>query len=298
VMTSLLRDRMKFDGLVVTDAMDMRGVIDRYGVPESVKRSVAAGADILIQPVDVGQAIDAVVSGVREGRYGESRLDASVRRILTLKHTMHLDRQRFVDLDSLRGMVADTSHTAVARQVAERSITLVKDSLHQLPLGRLTHAARVLSITVSQRADLGAGVTFATELRKTFPALRTEWIDANAPGDVPWRLLQEADSADVTIVGSYVGQNYEVATVSAPGAIAAFVRQLAERGARPIVVSFGNPYFLQQVPMVPAYVVAWGGFPVSQQAAATAILGLTPITGRLPISIPAYAPFGAGMALP
>jgi beta-N-acetylhexosaminidase len=298
VMTSLLRDRMGFDGLVVTDAMDMHGVLARYGVQESAKRAVAAGADILIQPVDAGQAIDAVVAGVGEGRYSERRLDASVRRILTLKHAMRLDRQRFVDLDSLRATVGDTSHLALAREVAKRSITLVKDSLHQLPLGRLTHATRVLSITVSQRSDLGAGVTFGGELRKTFPALRTEWIDANAPGDVPWRLLQEADSADVTIIGSYVGQNYEVATVSAPGAIAAFVRQLTERGVRPIVVSFGNPYFLQQVPMVPAYVVAWGGFPVSQQAAASAILGLTPVTGHLPISIPTYAPFGAGIALP
>lgn len=298
VMTALLRDRMKFDGLVVTDAMDMHGVIDRYGVQESVKRAVAAGADILIQPVDAGQAVDAVVAGVREGRYSESRLDMSVRRILMLKQTMGLDRRRLVDLDSLRATVGDTTHVAVARQVAERSITLVKDSLHQLPLGRLTHAARILSITVSQRADLGAGVTFGAELRKSFPALRSEWIDANTPGDVPWRVLQEADSADVTIVGSYVGQNYEQATVSAPGAISTLVRQLAERGARPIVVSFGNPYFLQQVPMVPAYLVAWGGFPVSQQAAASAILGVTPVAGRLPISIPPYAPFGAGIVLP
>jgi beta-N-acetylhexosaminidase len=276
----------------------MQGLLVRYGIPESSKRAVAAGADILIQPVDAGQAIDAIVAGVREGRYTEDRLDASVRRILILKHTMHLDRNRYVDLDSLRATVGDTSHLAVARRVAERSITLVKDSLHQLPLGRLTHAARVLSITVSQRSDLGAGVTFATELRKTFPALRSEWIDANEPGDVPRRLLQEADSADVTIVGSYVGQNYEVATVSAPGAIAAFVRQLAERGVRPIVVSFGNPYFLQQIPTVPAYMVAWGGFPVSQQAAAAAILGAAPITGRLPISILPYAPIGAGIAIP
>ena len=296
-MTSLLRDQMRFQGLVVTDAMDMHGVLARYGVQESAKRAVAAGADILIQPVDAGQTIDAIVAGVAEGRYGERRLDASVRRILAVKRALHLDRQRFVDLDSLRGTVGDTANLAVARDVAQRSITLVKDSLHQLPLGRLNHAARVLSITVSQRSDLGAGVTFASELRKTFPALRTEWIDVNAPGDVPWRLLQEADSADVTIVGSYVGQNYEVATVSAPGAIASFVRQLFEHGARPVVVSFGNPYFLQQVPMVPAYVVAWGPFPVSQQAAAAAILGSVPITGHLPISIPPYAPFGAGIGL-
>ena len=66
-------------------------------------------------------------------------------------------------------------------------------------------------------------------------------------------------------------------------------------GKRPIVVSFGNPYLLQQVRTVPAYLIGWGGFPVSQQAAARALLGSAPIVGRLPIAIPPVAPLGAGL---
>jgi beta-N-acetylhexosaminidase len=298
VLTALLRTDLGFEGLVVSDAMDMHGVVDRYGAVESVKRAIAAGADVLIQPVDVTQAIDAIVAGVQEGRYPESRLDASVRRVLALKHTAGLDRRRLVEMDSLRVVVGDSAHLALSREVAERSITVVKDSLRALPLGRLPHAARVLSVTIARRADLGAGVAFAGELRKAFPALRAEYVDADDPGDVPWRILHEADSADVTIVGSYVGQSWDVATVSAPAAVATFVQQLVQRGTRPIVVAFGNPYLLQQVPSVPAYVVAWGGLPVSQLAAARAILGAIPVTGQLPISIPPYAARGAGLAVP
>jgi beta-N-acetylhexosaminidase len=63
---------------------------------------------------------------------------------------------------------------------------------------------------------------------------------------------------------------------------------------RPIIVALGNPYFLQQIPWAQNYVVGWGGFPVSQQAAARVILGQAPATGKLPISIPPYAPYGAG----
>jgi beta-N-acetylhexosaminidase len=61
-----------------------------------------------------------------------------------------------------------------------------------------------------------------------------------------------------------------------------------------IVVAFGNPYLLRETPEVPAYLVAWGPFPVSQRAAALALIGEAPITGRMPISIPPFVPFGAG----
>ena len=81
----------------------------------------------------------------------------------------------------------------------------------------------------------------------------------------------------------------------APEPIAQFMRDLARRRSRTVLVAFGNPYLLQQVPSVPTYVVAWGGFPVSQTAAARALLGVAPITGRLPISIPPLLSFGAGI---
>jgi len=298
VLTDLLRTQLGFTGLVISDAMDMRGVLDQFGGVEAAKRAVAAGADVLIQPLDIGQTIDAVVAGVREGRYPESRLDASVRRLLEMKHRLGLDRRRLVDIDSIRSLVADSSHLAAARTVADRSITVVKDSLHLLPLGRLNHGARILSITIGRRADLGAGVAFNATLRQTFARTRPEFIDADQPGDRFWSMLASADSADVTIVSSYISQTFDAAAVDAPNAVSTFLRQLVEHGHRPIVVALGNPYFLAQVPTVPAYVVAWGGSAASQQAAARALVGLVAVGGKLPISIPPVARFGAGISMP
>jgi beta-N-acetylhexosaminidase len=298
VLTDLLRTQLGFSGLVISDAMDMRGVLDQFGGVEAAKRAVAAGADVLIQPLDIDQTIDAVVAGVREGRYPESRLDASVRRLLEMKHTLGLDRRRLVDLDSIRDVVADSSHLAFARTVADRSITVVKDSLHLLPLGRLNHGARVLSITIGRRADLGAGVAFNATLRQTFARTRAEFVDADQPGDRLFAMLAAADSADVTIVASYMSQTFDAAAVDAPNAVSGFIRQLVERGHRPIVVALGNPYFLAQIPTVPTYVVAWGGAAASQQAAARALVGLAAVGGKLPISIPPVARFGAGISLP
>ncbi|MGH7718055.1 MAG: glycoside hydrolase family 3 C-terminal domain-containing protein, partial [Gemmatimonadaceae bacterium] len=153
---------------------------------------------------------------------------------------------------------------------------------------------RVLSITFARRVDLAAGQAFNTELRRAFSTVRTEWVDADGAAVSYARLLGAADSADVVIVSPYVGHAWDATTVSSPAAFADFVRALVRRGRRPIVVAMGNPYFLQQVPEVPAYLVAWGGFPLSQQAAARALLGTVAITGRLPIAIPPVMPLGAG----
>jgi beta-N-acetylhexosaminidase len=158
----------------------------------------------------------------------------------------------------------------------------------------LPRAAKVLSITLARRADLSAGNAFNAELRSALPNLRSEFVATeDAPLNFP-RLLAAADSADVTVVGSYVGQNWDAVTASAPQAFASFLQTLVQRGRKPIVIAFGNPYLLQQIPWVPAYLVAWGGFPVSQQAAARALVGNAAISGRLPITIPPYANRGSG----
>ena len=285
VLTDLLRNELRFTGIIISDAMDMQGVLNQYGAVEAVKRAVSAGVDILIQPLSVPETIDAVVAGVKEGRYTEARLDESVRRILKAKQDLGLNRKKLVSLDSLRYVVGDSSHAEMARRIAEKSITLVKDSLNAVPLAASGNP-RVLSITVGRRSDLSAGVAFNTELRTRIRNLRAEFLAAEDPAADYGRLERLADSADVTIVSSYVGQNWDAVSASAPQAFASFVQRLVAKGKRPIVVSFGNPYLLQQVPFVPAYLVAWGGFPPSQVAAARALIGAQAITGHLPISIP------------
>src|SRR6266550_6488841 len=114
VLTGLLRNELRFKGIIISDAMDMRGVLDQYGATEAVKRAVAAG--------------------VNEGRYTEKRLDESVARILAAKAGLGLNRTKLVDLNALRFIVGDSAHVTVSKTIAEKSITLVKDSLSLVPL--------------------------------------------------------------------------------------------------------------------------------------------------------------------
>jgi len=321
IMTGLLRRDLGFKGLLVTDAMDMNGVLARVtvgqgqaarggqtvtgnygtlnnsiGIAEACKLAIAAGADILLMPSDVPAAIDAVVSGVREGRFTQARVDSSVRRTLEIKQRLGLERRRFVDLDTVQALVGDTMHLALAAATAQRSITLAKDSLSLVPLVRAGSAPpRVLSVTIASRTDLPAGATFNAEVRRAVPALRTEAIVSDDPAPNFARILAIADSFDIAIVSSYLSTGTNIANPNAPEPIAQFMRDLAQRRPRTVLLAFGNPYLLQQVPSVSSYVVAWGGFPVSQTAAARALIGLAPINGRLPITIPPLLRFGTGL---
>ena len=293
VLTGLLRDSLAYRGVLITDAMDMIGVLRQFGAPEAARRAVSAGADVLLMPSDVPGTIDAVVAGVQEGRYREDRIDASVRRLLEMKRRFSLDRARLVSMDSVRATVGDTSHTAVARRVAERGIVLVKDSLRSVPLADRRNL-RVTSITYGRRADLGAGVGFNAELRRGYDAVRAEFVSSDDAAPDFQRLLRIADSADVVVVGSYVNISSTTATAGAPRAFLDFVAQLRAQNARVVLVSFGTPYLLQQAPSVTTYMIAWGPSQASQQAAARALLGVSAITGKLPISLPPLALLGDG----
>jgi beta-N-acetylhexosaminidase len=319
IMTGLLRKQLGFTGLLVTDAMDMNGVLARVplgqtsktaqvvqtdygtinnsvGLAEACKLAIAAGADILLMPSDVPAAIDAVVAGVREGRFSQARVDSSVRRVLEIKQRLGIDRRRLVSLDSVRSLVGDTANLAVAAIAAERAITLAKDSLDLVPIVRAGMATtRVLSITIATRTDLPAGATFNAELRRAVPGLRTELLNPEDPSPNFGRLLSLADSSDLAIVSSYLTTGTNVANPNAPEPIAQFMRDLVRRHPRTVIVAFGNPYLLQQVPAASSYLVGWGGFPVSQAAAGRAITGAAPIGGRLPISIPPVLRFGTGL---
>ena len=294
ILQGILRRELGFRGLIISDAMDMNGVLGKLGLVAAVKGAVAAGVDVVLMPPDIAAGIDAIVAGVREGRYSEAHVDSSVRRILTVKRQLGLDKKRTVALDSVRYVVGDSSHVASARQAAERSITLVRDNERLVPMGRLPRSARVLSITFARRPELGAGVAFNAEMRPRFPSLRAEWMNADDPSPMTSRVLAAADSADVVIVGSYIGASSTATTAAVPATFSDFVRALVARGKRPIVVAFANPYLLQQMPDVGTYLVAWGVLPLSQQAAARALLGTNPITGRLPIGIPPLITAGSG----
>jgi beta-N-acetylhexosaminidase len=293
-MTGVLRDEMHFGGVLFTDAMTMGGVAKRYGATEPLIMAVEAGADVLLMPRDVTTAIETIVGAVQAGRLTEARIDESVRRILIAKARAGLRVGRLVDLNAVDRIVSIPAHTAVAEEVAEKSITLALDKTNLVPLP-LDSSKKVLSLTYADAADLTAGRTFDPIISSRFPLTASLKVDSRTTEAEYAALKARADSADVILVSAYVSPREFAGTIGTQRGFSQFVENLALSGKPIIVLSFGSPYLISAFPSVTSYLVAWGGAPISQRAAALALLGEREISGKLPISLPPTLAFGSGI---
>jgi len=293
-MTGVLRDAMGFRGLVVTDAMTMGGIAKRYGATEPLILAIEAGADVLLMPRNVTVAIETVVSAVTNGRLSVARVDSSVRRILTAKARAGLRTGRLVDLNAVGRTVGVPAHADVATIVAERSITLAQDRSSLVPIAN-DSTKGVLAITYADETDLTAGRAFSSVIGERVPRLKSARVDSRTTDQEYATLRADADSAHLLLVSVYVSPREFAATIGTQQAFSQFVEGLALFGKPIIVISFGSPYLLSAFPSVSSYVLAWGGAPVSQRAAALAVLGFRGISGRLPISLPPTIPYGTGL---
>ena len=294
VLTRVLRDELGFGGLVFTDAMDMSAIARRHSAGEAAVRAIEAGADVILMPPNVAQAVDGVVQAVRSGRISEARIDASVRRVLSTKEALALDRERFVSLERIYDVVGIPEHTDVADRIAEGSITLLKNRGNLIPLNG-TRTAQVLSVTFRRSSDILAGRHFNRILRETYPRLSTMELDSDADEEEYAEVLRRARGRALVVVSTY--SNYAGA-VDAREELAEFIEGLGQLGVPHVVISFGNPYLISSFPETQAYMLAWNGSEASQRAAAGALLGKFEIVGRVPTGIPPLYAIGDGLSVP
>ena len=297
VLTDLLRGEMEFDGLLFTDAMDMSAISRGYGAEEASVRAIEAGADVILMPPSVERAVEGIAAAVESGRIDASRIDASVRRILETKKQMGLDRDRAVQIDQIGQVVGIPAHTQVAAEIAERSITLLHNGGNLLPLLG-TRSARVMSVSFRRTSDVLAGRYFNARLRQTYPRLTTAGLDVDSGPALYESLLRQARQQALVILSTYVTAFSQSGSLALPEEVVDFAGQLTEIGVPHIVVSFGNPYLITELPDVRAYMLAWSGSEVSQTAAAQALFGEIEISGRVPTRIPPLYEMGDGIMIP
>lgn len=293
ILTELLRKRMGFGGLVVTDGLMMDGIRKGRTVAEVAVEAVEAGADILLMPPDAEAAIDAVVAAVRSGRIAESRIDASVRRLLAAKAWVGLHERRLSDLGELRALLDSPEHGQWAQEVAERSITLVRrgDSFPMRLAGR-----RVLNVIYDDSRRSTHGEEFSAALERQGARVETVrlWKRSTA-ADVD-RARRAARRADVVVFSSFARAIPWKGELGLPKRVADLANELAGRDA--VIISFGDPYLLRQLPATETYMLAWSEAEVAQRAAARALAGETVVAGRLPIPLPPYHAIGEGIEAP
>ena len=333
VVTTLLRGRLGFRGLVVTDAMDMNALTRLFpAVPgtnssgRAAVEAVKAGNDVVLLPADLDASFSALLAAVQGGEISEERIDLSVRRILRLKASVGLHKARLVDIAALSSIIARPENLAAARTVAEAAVTLVRDNgqvlpLNVLPLKRNGTAApagaytppgagekRLVAVVFTDDVRTESGRVFEQELRARVPDARIFFVDSRSAAAMSDGIANAAAQARAVIAAVYVTpsagkkvhvQGVTTNSVSLDDSTAALLTRILDT-AEPatVVVALGSPYVAAGFPQAQNYLCTFSGVPVSETAAVKALFGEIPIHGRLPVTIPGVAERGAGLDRP
>lgn len=308
VMGEILRKDLGFEGLVVTDALNMKGVTKNYSPGEAAVRALEAGADVILMSQDPYAARAAVLRALGSGRLTEARIDASVERILRAKEWLGLDEKRSVSLRRLRTQVGTRPHRALAAAIARRSLTLLRNEGGLLPFldyarPRADGAAppRLLSVTLTDTPAPDAGASFAGELRRHLPdsLLMTRTLDRRSQPEDYRSARAAADSAGVILVPAFLNVRAWSGRIKLSDRHRRLLQSLLATGKPVVLIAFGNPYLARGLQRQPtAYLAAYGAGDASQRAVAQALFGQSGFSGTLPVTIPGAYAFGDGLAQP
>jgi beta-N-acetylhexosaminidase len=295
ITTDLLRGQMGFDGLVVTDALDMGGVTVRYPAGEVAVRSILAGADVLLVSPVLDAALEAVRDAVASGRIPVSRIDEAVTRVLRAKAKLGLNKSKLVDLEALARNFDRPEFDRAALDIADRGVTLLRNDQHILPLDA-TKPIRALLVAVSGDNDAYPAEDLEKEIRWRVDSLASVRMDTRfVRADTA--KLPAADSYDVAIAAIFVRVADRKGSIGLPDDEAAVVDRLLAAGKPVIVACFGSPYLVERFPAAKTWVAAFSTVDVAQRAMGRALFGQVPVGGRLPVNVPGVAPLGAGLDL-
>ena len=297
ITTGMLRDSLGFHGLIVTDALTMGGVTKDYSTAEAAIRAVNAGADILLMPPDDRTAVDAIVKAVHAGVIAHATIDRAVKKILTVKSELGLEKRRFVNVDNIDKVIGSMSHELLAQKAARRSITIVRNIGNYLPL-QYHQPQQLLCLTVADDGDPSVGQRFRNELAERCDNIAYAQINPTSNQMNFDDVYKEAEQSNIIVIACYVQWGAGQGTVDFTPQIKDFLNKVAALNKPCIMVSFGNPYLLRSVPIVPAYVCAYSSSRYSVNAAVQALFGEINVTGKLPVTIPNAANYGDGVMLP
>jgi beta-N-acetylhexosaminidase len=287
VLKGLLRNELGFDGVVVSDALDMKAIQQGEGLGEEAARAVEAGCDLLLltaDPADHERVYHGVLEAIQSGRLDSDDVLASAQRVHALKEWLAA-RPAPPDLS----VVGCASHREIAAEIAAKSVTLVRDRTRSLPL-RLGGGQR-LAVILPQPADLTPADTssyvahsLAQALRRYHPQV-DEFILPHSPqdGDIA-AVLEQIRECQAVVLG----------TINAFSTLgqAALVNAVLRTGIQTICVALRMPYDLATFPEASTYLCTYSVLEPSMHALARVLFGEAYACGRLPVSIPGIYPRG------
>lgn len=328
IVTGVLREKLGFKGVILTDALEMKGITSLYdpqkGSPTALAAvdAVKAGCDVIMIPTDLDGAFHAIIDAVRSGEISESRINQSVQRILEMKAAVGLDKNRFVDLDHVAELVSKPEEVAFAQEVADKAVTLVRDAGELLPLRKSTAVVpqkemvvadiasrhKLIGVVLAEALESTNGHEFEKELLARQPDAHVYYVDrrtANAGGIL---VLESIKQADEVVVAAYVvhggarqttvnGETVTSFGLNGPSGVL-LKKILAEAPAKTIVVAFGSPYLIVNFPEIQNYACTYAMATTSEVSVVKALFGEIQNHARLPVSLPGGAPRGFSLPWP
>lgn len=319
VVTGLLKNKMGFKGLVVTDALDMQALMRIYASAPNPSGAAAvaavkAGNDMVLLPLDVDGAYKGLLKAVRSGEIPEKQIDESVLKILRAKASVGLHKARLVDIDKLDQVVAQPENVAFGQRVSDTAVTLVRDNGQVLPLKRENGGTaatvnpylrvqetrdRVVAVIFTDDVRQPYGRVFERELRARVPDAHIFYVDRRIAAAVAPEILPAVAQAEVVLapmfLGPMIGNDMTNSLTPVRGTSVLLQSMLQAAPARTVVIAMGDPYMAAGFPAVQNYLCTYSFATVSELSAIRALFGEIAIRGRLPVSIPGIAERGAGL---
>jgi beta-N-acetylhexosaminidase len=311
VVSDLLEHQLGFEGLVVTDAMGMRGVTRGFSVSDAAIRAFNAGVDIILMPPDDEIALRALLAAVRAGTISRDRLRQSVRKVLQVKEMLGLTHRPTVNLDRIADSVSTRAHQLLALNVARDAITLLKNDAGLLPL-QPWGEKKIVSVVINDTDDNltainrpenpwtvePAGSYFHQLLRRRRGYVETYTVSPGTGSEEMHDILTDIKSADIVLVPTFVKVRTSSGKIGTPPNVRRFLEDLAGLDKQVVAVSFGSPYVMSTFPHAQALMCAYADAEVIVQAAVEALFGEIDVHGKLPVTVSDEFRFGTGLDLP
>jgi beta-N-acetylhexosaminidase len=310
IVTGLLKNKLGFKGIVVTDALDMAGLSQLYAKhPGRVAvDAFKAGNDVLTMPADLDACYREMLQAIRTGEITQERLDASVLKILQAKSSLGLDKNRVVDVSAIPKLVGSPENASVGQRISDASVTLVRDNGTLVPLSKGQGAKNVavahqrskrspslLLVILCDSLRSEDGRVLARQIKERAPDARVIYVDPRVELARSAGVLRAADRAQQVVVAVYVvpsaarmrtvarGQKN---SASLPDSTSNLLNGILARASeKTVVLAMGTPYLTEDFPTIQNYICTFSNAKVSEISAAKALFGEIPIRGHLPVTL-------------
>lgn len=295
ILRRILLDSLHFDGLVVTDALDMNAISSTYSPGEAAILALEAGVDVLLMSVDTPAALAGLKKALKSGRLSEERINHSVRKLLEWKISLGLFQKSQVAIEELDQNIGIRAHEIESNRISRESVTLLKNTGNILPITPSDYR-KVMVISIADDESGTTGRSLLRSIRDYHPNVSWGLYDKRTPNSELENILRKAEQADLVIVGTFVYVRM-AQSLNLSRAQLRFIGRLERLNTPKVVIAFGNPYLVKDFNKSDVLLSSWSASPAQVHQTIPGLFGAADIGGQLPISIPGMFDYGHGLKI-